>query len=308
MISERWQVSVGSCETLWIFSRRTFQLSATACALGIVVAAAAVADVASHCSALEPGPKRTVTRIIDGETVALDDGTELRLIGALAPRALDAGAEPGTWPQETAAREALRGLVLGKSIELAFAGERMDRHGRLQAHAFLIEGEARRWVQRHLLEHGFARAYTLPGNPACGPELLAAERASREARRGLWAEAAYQIRQARKPSELLRYRTTFQVVEGRIVHAAEVRGTIYLNLGRSWRRAFAVSLRRSERQMLGVHAADPKGLEGRTVRVRGWIERRRGPFIDLSHGGQIELLGEAKASVPTSPPSPPPDP
>ncbi len=44
---------------------------------------------------LEPGPVRTVTRIVDGETLVLDDGKVVRLIGALAPRARDAGAAPG---------------------------------------------------------------------------------------------------------------------------------------------------------------------------------------------------------------------
>ena len=256
------------------------------------------------CAGLGAGPTRTVTRIIDVETVALDDGSELRLIGVLAPRAIEAGADPGTWPMETAAREALRGLVLGQSIELAFAGERMDRYGRQQAHAFRIGGEGRRWVQGHLLEHGFARAHTLAGNRACGHELLAAERAARESRRGLWAEAAYQIRQADKPAELLRYRTTFQVVEGKVVRVAEVRGTVYLNFDRNWRQGFAVSLRRADRQLLGDHASNPKGLEGRGVRVRGWIEQRGGPVIDLSSGGDIEVIGDARApaGVPERPP------
>ena len=102
---------------------------------------------ATPCLGLEPGPTHSVTRVLDGETVVLDDTRELRLIGALAPRALDADAEPGAWPMEGAATEALRALVLGKSIELRFAGERADRYGRLQAHAFLIEDAARRWVQ-----------------------------------------------------------------------------------------------------------------------------------------------------------------
>ena len=69
------------------------------------------------CAGLEAGPTRTVARIIDGETVVLDDGTELRLIGALVPRAIDAGADPGMWPLEVAAQEELRALILGKSIE-----------------------------------------------------------------------------------------------------------------------------------------------------------------------------------------------
>ena len=59
-------------------------------------AAAQTGERGVSCAGLETGPMRTVARVIDGETVALDDGTELRLIGALTPRALDAGAEPGT--------------------------------------------------------------------------------------------------------------------------------------------------------------------------------------------------------------------
>lgn len=272
--------------------------AAAAAALSVLGAAAALAQSTPSCVGLEPGPSRTVSRIVDGETVALDDGTELRLIGALAPRAMDAGADPGTWPMEAATIAALRELVLGKSVELAFAGQRLDRYGRLQAHAYLLEAEGRRWVQGHLLREGFARAYTLPRHRACGPELLAAERAGHEARRGLWADAAYQVRPANRPSELLRYRTTFQVVEGKVVRVGEARGTVYFNFGRSWRRAFAASVRRSDRQLLGGSATDPKALEGRRVRVRGWIEQRRGPFIDLSNGGGlIEVLDDATATA-----------
>src|SRR5581483_9604137 len=49
--------------------------------------AGSVAAEPPACAGLEEGPTRSVARIIDGETVALDDGSELRLIGALAPRA-----------------------------------------------------------------------------------------------------------------------------------------------------------------------------------------------------------------------------
>jgi hypothetical protein len=164
-------------------------------------------------------------------------------------------------------------------------------------------------VQGHLVGEGLARAHTLAGNRACAGELLAAERAAREARRGLWGEAAYQVRPADKPSELLRYRTTFQLVEGTIERVAEVRGTIYLNFGRDWRRGFSVSLRRNDRQLLAEHAGNPKGLDGRRVRVRGWIEQRGGPLIDLSRGGTIEVIGEAAPAAPPDslqrPPQPP---
>jgi endonuclease YncB( thermonuclease family) len=261
-----------------------------------LLAAATAAEVGPTCSGLEAGPTRTVTRILDGETVALDDGRELRLIGALAPRAIDADAEAGAWPAEAAATEALRALVLGRSVELRFGGERRDRYGRLLAQAFLIEGEGRRWVQGVLLQQGLARAYALAGSRGrrCSAELLAAERPARQARLGLWAEAAYQVRSADKPAELVRYRATFQVVQGVIVRVGQTRGRIYLNFDRNWRRGFSGSLRRGDASLLlGTYAGNPRALEGRRVRVRGWIGERGGaPVIDLSVAGAVEILGE----------------
>jgi hypothetical protein len=199
---------------------------------------------------------------------------------------------------EAAATEALGALVLGKSIELAFGGERADRYGRLQAHAFLIEGQQRRWVQGHLLVQGLARAYLMAGNRACAKELLAAERTAREARLGLWSEAAYGVRQAGDAAGLLRVYARFQIVEGKVARAAQVRGVTYLNFDRNWRQAFSVSLRQEDRAMLGAYAGNPKGLEGRFVRVRGWIERRgRAPIIDLSVAGHIEIMDNAEGQL-----------
>jgi endonuclease YncB( thermonuclease family) len=270
-------------------------------AAGAAVGAEA-AQGAPACAGLEPGPRRTVTRIIDGETVALDDGTGLRLVGSLAPRALDVGAASAGWPLEIAAKAELEALVLGKSIELAFGGERTDRHGRLQAHAFIIEGGERRWVQGHLLDRGLARAYTQAGNRACAAELLGRERGAREGGRGLWAEAAYQVRSAPRPVQLSRYRSTFQVVEGRILRVAQVRGVIYLNFDADWRHGFSASVRGGDRALLGAHAGNPKGLEGKVVRVRGWIEQRSAPAIDLSTAGLIEILDEPDAATRSSSP------
>jgi hypothetical protein len=57
----------------------------------------------------------------------------------------------------------------------------------------------------------------------------------------------------------------------------------------SARRGFSVSLRRNDIALLGAYAGNPKSLEGRSVRVRGWIDQRGGaPIIDLSAGGLFE--------------------
>jgi micrococcal nuclease len=265
----------------------------------------AVATPAAHAEtvdcALEPGPTRAVARVLDGETLALDDGAEVRLIGALSPRPLDAAADVSLWPPEREAIAELERLVLGRSVELAFAGRRTDRYGRLLAQVFVRTAGQRIWVQAHMLKSGHARAYSLPDGAACMDELLAQERRAREARLGLWDHAAYQIRSAERPRELLRWRSSFQIVEGRVVRVASVRGQLYLNFGDDWRQDFTAGVRSSERRHFEAVHRDLRALEGQRVRVRGWIERRAGPAIDVRHPSQIEIVEERGPEEPTQP-------
>jgi endonuclease YncB( thermonuclease family) len=291
------------CRSLTSISRFAL-VAALAMGLGIQATSAEGREQRSTvCAGLEPGPTRTVARIIDGETLALDDGTEVRLIGALAARAADAGAEPGRWPPEVAAIAELEAVALAKSVELAFGGERTDRYGRILAHVMWRDGEHRRWLQGHMLEHGLARAYVQAGNHACVAELVAAEAIARSSAGGLWAEAAYAVRPAGAPLALLYRRSSFQVVEGVIERVSQGRHAIYLDFG-GGRGALSVSLRRGDRSVLGASADNPKALEGKLVRVRGWIERRSGrftgPLIDLSAGGLIEVVQQSPEAPPAA--------
>lgn len=259
------------------------------CILLAAIAAWTPAAQAITCD-LEPGPARAVVKVIDGETLGLDDGTQVRLIGALIPRALDGGAEDGAWPLENEAKAKLEALALGKSVELGLAGRRKDRYQRLLAHVFVREGSERSWVQGELLRGGHARAYALPGSIDCQEDLIAAERQARDAGIGLWGHAAYQVRRADRPAELLRFRSTFQLVEGQVLSAADVRGRMYLNFGDDWRDDFTVTVRPANKSLFEKAGLDLKALERRRVRVRGWIERRSGPLIEAYHPSQIEVL------------------
>ena len=241
---------------------------------------------ASADCVLTPGPTRAVARVLDGETLSLDDGTEVRLIGALSPRPLEAAADVSFWSPEREAIAELTRVVLGRSVELAFAERRTDRYGRLLAHAFVRFDTERIWVQAHMLRAGHARTYSVPDSAACMDELMAHERFAREARKGLWDHAAYQIRSAERTRELLRWRSSFQIVEGRVLRVASVRGQVFLNFGEDWREDFTASVRRR----LQSSNLDFNALEGRRVRVRGWIERRAGPAIDIHHHSQIEII------------------
>jgi endonuclease YncB( thermonuclease family) len=104
------------------------------------------ASVASACEGLRDGPKGTVTQIVDGDTLMLDNGLVVRLIGIQAPH-LGLG-RPGLddWPKAAASKQALSDLTLNKPVLLRYGGEQKDRYGRLLAQVFLRDA-AGTWVQ-----------------------------------------------------------------------------------------------------------------------------------------------------------------
>ena len=271
-------------------------------ALGILLAPLGVTGAAENAHVetctLEPGPVRAVVRVIDAETVLLDDDREVRLIGALAPRSPDLRANAAPWPPEERAVAQLRDLVVGRSVELAFSGRRIDRYGRLLAHLFLERDGERVWVQGRLLSSGNARAYGLPGNTACLREMLAHERVAREARAGIWSDGIYAPRSASAPGALLRQRNSFQIVTGRIAHVAPTKSRTYLNFGADWRTDFTAGINASLLRTHPEWAQTLAALEGRKVEVRGWIEYRNGPYIAVEDVNQIEPVDETPHPAP----------
>ena len=251
---------------------------------------------------LEPGPKRAVAEVLDGDTFRLDDGKDVRLIGLVAPRSEDVGAPRGTWPPEIASRIALQNLLKGQSVSLAFLGPRTDRYGRVMAHVFLERAGGVQWVQAMQLGDGAARVFAAPEHQACLTELLMRELAARNAKRGLWANAAYHVRPADRPSELQRFHGTLQLVAGRLAKAGGTRGLILLDFisteverapvrGRSGA-TFRVSMKRGA-AALADYARLPAGSD---VLVRGWIVTR-------SRGPEIEVLGPSQMSIETAAPA-----
>lgn len=247
---------------------------------------------------LEPGPTRTVARVLDGETVALDDGSEVRLIGALAPRATDVNAAPDAWPAEQHAMRALANLVLGRSVRLAYGGRRQDRYGRHLAHLFVLGGGTETWVQGSLLVTGAARAYTLPGNAACVDELIAHEGIARRARTGVWAILTYRPKPADRTALLMSRRSQFEIVEGVVVSVSRLKSGVYLNFGADWRSDFTARIGKAALARHPAFSDLLAGIAGKRITVRGWIERRNGPTIDVTDPGQIETRSAQDAAPP----------
>ncbi len=245
-----------------------------------------------------------MTEILDGETLKLDTGDELRLAGILAPRP-PSGGDTSSWPPAEAAVAFLKANALGKRIEVRTTSRRSDRYGRLLGHVIVAdETGAGSWLQDAVVSAGHARVFGLEDRGACETALLAVENDARVARRGLWQNEAYRIRDAEDVRGLMALRGTFQIVEGR-VHSVSVRGAkAYLNFGSDWSRDFTVFAgdgvmrgdadAASSRDELSAAKrkaeAALKALGGVRVRVRGWVRLRNGPMIEIDRLEDVELL------------------
>ena len=187
------------------------------------------------------------------------------------------------------AEEAERGLVAlvaGQRLTLSFGGRRKDCHGCLLAHLHDSGGV---WIQGEMLRLGLVRVYSFADNRAAGAEMLARERQARAAGLGIWDDPYYAIP---APAEAAGDIGTFQIVEGRGLEAANVKGRVYLNFGLDWRSDFTVTVAAKARKLFAGNGINLLALKRRRLRARGWLKQRNGPMIEASHPEQIKILAD----------------
>jgi endonuclease YncB( thermonuclease family) len=256
-------------------ARRCGEFAAAALLVSLLLAASPA--VAAGC-AFEPQGEGRVAAVIDARTLRLEDGREVRLAG-IEPVATEA----------TNRTAALAAIVTGHEVTLRGEDDTPDRYGRQPAFVFLDGAEDP--VQVRLLALGAALVSGTVTDKDCASVLNAAETAARQARKGTWADPAA-IKNAESPGDILTGIGRFTVVEGRILSVRQAGATTYLNFGRNWTRGFAVTISRRMIAALEAAGVAPKSLENRRIRVRGWVEARRGPRIEVLRVGQIEMVGE----------------
>ena len=247
--------------------------------------AAPVSDVMPD--ALDDGGVARVVAVIDGDTVTLDDGREVRLTGIQAPKLPLGRRGFVTWPLAEEARRHLEALVLGRDVVLRHGGRRSDRHGRVLAH--LVRRDDGLWVQGRMLSDGLARVYTFADNTALARAMLARERAARSAVLGIWAVPYYAVLSPDRTPDFI---DSFQIVRGVVLDAAEVRGRVYLNFGEDWRTDFTVTVAPRAVDVFSRAGLDLLALEGQEIQVRGWLDSFNGPQIAATHPEQIERCAE----------------
>jgi len=123
-----------------------------------------------------------VKRVVDGDTLLLDNGVRVRLLGVNTPEIPhdDKPAEPLGYE----AADFTRRLVEGKDVTLEYDKERVDDYGRTLAYVY-IDG---RMLNETLIEEGFSQAVTRHPYRSDRKKLFeAAEVRARAKKIGFWS-------------------------------------------------------------------------------------------------------------------------
>jgi endonuclease YncB( thermonuclease family) len=227
---------------------------------------------AAPCQFESQGEAR-VAAIVDGRSVRLDDGREVRL----------AGIEP-----MATAKQALTSLLVGRDVILRSADDTPDRYGRQGALVFIGENDTS--VQAMLLAQGEALVSAEITDKDCAAALMASEAEARRQKMGSWADPSA-IKNAESPDDILAGIGRFMVVEGKVLSVRQAGTMTYLNFGRNWTRGFAATISKRTLPAFETAGITLKSLENKRIRVRGWVEGNTGPRIDVRLVGQVELLG-----------------
>ncbi len=218
-----------------------------------------------------------VRHVVDGDSLVLDDGRAVRLIGVNTPEL--GGTNGPDQPLARAARSLLTDLVEGQGATVETGEESLDHYGRTLAYVFLPDGRS---VEEILTRRGLAWVVAIPPNVKGLARLLAAEREARRHRRGVWGIAEYRPAAA---GTLGTNDTGFRLVKGTIRQVSRSRRAYYFELAPG----FTLLIPRSDWRKW--FTGRPKALLGRRVVTRGWVTERHGALrMRVRHPAMLTFI------------------
>jgi len=137
-----------------------------------------------------------VARIVDGDTIVLEDKTKVRFIGIDTPpsrngKELDKAVKRTGKDRELIkklgkeASDFTKKLCAGKKVYLEYDVRKIDPFKRTLAYVYLEDGT---FVNAYLVEQGYACVSTYPPNVKYQEKFIELERKAKEEKRGLWGQ------------------------------------------------------------------------------------------------------------------------
>lgn len=231
------------------------------------------------CQAGLVSSSAAVSRIVDGDTVVLENQQHVRLIGLDTREMNSSNKQDRLWAQR--ATDALETMLQNRSVTLLAGADRKDRHGRLLAHLQLADGSD---AAQRLLAEGLAVAVAVGANTACADANLVIETKARADDQGLWKHKGlwWSDQQARLAKArgfyLIRSMVTKVFKRGNKINLLLDNG-LTIKPGKSW------PLNRHNTATL------LNGLEKKTIEVRGWLSgRSTSPELTLHHPANMTIV------------------
>jgi endonuclease YncB( thermonuclease family) len=233
-----------------------------------------------------------VAYVIDGDTVQLQDGRHIRIIGINTPEKKQ--KEVPAEPLANQATLSLRKIIsqYDGQLRLRLGKEHQDHYGRTLAHLFLPNGNN---LTALLLRQGNGMSVSIPPNLQFQACYLAAENSARQLKRGVWGNEYFNIRSV---SALSKKDTGFHRVQGTVSRVGESSKAFWFNLGKG----FAIRLPKSK---LPYFSSSPNEFPGqfpnqfpdqhkdKLITLRGWVyyvQKRNELRINLNHPNMIESI------------------
>ncbi|MCW8826147.1 MAG: thermonuclease family protein [Gammaproteobacteria bacterium] len=220
-----------------------------------------------------------VAKVYDGDTVLLENGMKIRLIGINTPEIAHRNRpeDPGG---EVASRF-LKRLIEGKLVRLEYGAERHDKYQRVLAHLFTEQGEN---INARILKEGLAHAVVKLPNIRLIEAYFSAENEARSLQLGIWSLPQFQIYPVEQAGE---FRNTFRRLSGLVKRVEEKRSAWLLHFNRGVK----VLIRKEHLKPFMDQNRHPEQLVGKHILFRGWVHQSRGaPLIRLYHPKMIEQV------------------
>lgn len=127
-----------------------------------------------------------VTRIIDGDTIVLENKKTVRYIGIDTPEIKHQKTKLQCFGEEASKKN--KELVLGKIVRLEKDVSETDQYGRLLRYVFVPSASSGQdiFINEYLVKQGFAYAATFPPDVKYHKLFVSAQNEARVNKRGLW--------------------------------------------------------------------------------------------------------------------------
>ncbi|NTS76550.1 thermonuclease family protein [Catenovulum sp. SM1970] len=163
----------------------------------------------AKCSAASFDQTETITKVIDGDTVRLRDGSLVRLIGIDAPE-MDFDDATKSEADALKAKEYLAQLIGKKKVHLSFDQDFIDPYNRMLAHLYNDQGQN---LQAAMLSAGLAKHWVIGANDQFWPCYKKAEIKARQAKQNIWFPTRSNVLSS---EEARYYRGQYKEYQGKI--------------------------------------------------------------------------------------------